>query len=327
MGVVLREQSTDMTSSARQTATEVLETEAAALMALAKALPQDFDKVVEVIEQSAGRVIISGMGKSGHIGNKIPATLASTGTPAQFVHPAEASHGDLGMISTADVVVLISNSGETAELRDILAHTRRFGVTMVAISANPDSTLMRAADYRLTLPKLAEACGIGMVPTTSTTLTLAMGDALSVALLRRRNFRAEDFAVFHPGGKLGAQMAKVSDLMHQGKDLPLVMASTPMADALLEMTSKGFGVTAVVDNEKLIGVITDGDLRRNMTDLMAHNAGEVATRDPITVAPDMLAATALALMETRKITALFVTDQGRPVGLLKVLDLLRAGVA
>jgi arabinose-5-phosphate isomerase len=246
------------------TAQEVLRTESAALLHLADHLPADFGAVVDLVAGSRGRLIVSGMGKSGHIGAKIAATLASTGTPAQFVHPAEASHGDLGMITAADICLLISNSGETAELKDILGHCLRFDVPLVGISSNPDSTLMRAARYRLTLPRLPEACGIGMVPTTSTTLTLAMGDALAVALLRGRNFGAADFAVFHPGGKLGAQMARVADLMHTGTQIPMVQTDTPMADVLLEMTSNGFGITGVSQGGALVGVVTDGDLRRNM---------------------------------------------------------------
>lgn len=314
-------------STHTDTATDVLRTEAEALLHLAAHLPSDFDAVVTLMAQAKGRVIISGMGKSGHIGCKIAATLASTGTPAQFVHPAEASHGDLGMITRADICVLISNSGETAELKDILGHCLRFDVPLVGMSSNPDSTLMRAADHKLTLPKLPEACGIGMVPTTSTTLTLAMGDALAVALLRGRNFQARDFAVFHPGGKLGAQMAHVRDLMHSGAEIPLVEADTPMSEVLLEMTSKGFGITGVTQDGALIGVVTDGDLRRNMGVLLERTAGDVATADPVTVTPDTLAAQALATMQERKISVLMVTDGPAPVGILHIHDLLRAGVA
>jgi arabinose-5-phosphate isomerase len=309
------------------TAQEVLRTESAALLHLADHLPADFGAVVDLVAGSRGRLIVSGMGKSGHIGAKIAATLASTGTPAQFVHPAEASHGDLGMITAADICLLISNSGETAELKDILGHCLRFDVPLVGISSNPDSTLMRAARYRLTLPRLPEACGIGMVPTTSTTLTLAMGDALAVALLRGRNFGAADFAVFHPGGKLGAQMARVADLMHTGTQIPMVQTDTPMADVLLEMTSKGFGITGVSQGGALVGVVTDGDLRRNMGVLLERTAGQVATRAPVTTTPDTLAASALATMQARKISVLMVTDGTTPVGILHIHDLLRAGVA
>ena len=314
-------------SDALETGREVLRTEAAALTALAEAMPAAFPEVVDLIEGARGRVIVSGIGKSGHIARKIAATFASTGTPALFVHPAEASHGDLGMIGAGDVVILISNSGETAELRDILGHTRRFAVPMVAVCSRADSTLARAADHLLLLPRLPEACGIGMVPTTSTTLTLALGDALAVALLRRRGFRAEDFGVFHPGGKLGAQMARVESLMHAER-LPLVASGTAMSDALLTMTSGGFGIAIVTEGDRLAGIVTDGDLRRNMTGLLDRSADQVATRDPVTVAPDLLAAKALAIMNARKINVLPVCDEeNRPVGILHIHDLLRAGVA
>jgi arabinose-5-phosphate isomerase len=310
-----------------ETGREVLRAEAAALSVLADAMPPDFAAVVDLIEGARGRVAVSGMGKSGHVARKIAATLASTGTPSLFVHPAEASHGDMGMVGREDVAILISNSGETSELRDLLAHTRRFAVPLVAISSRPGSTLMRAADLTLPLPALPEACGIGMVPTTSTTLTLALGDALAVALMRRRGFAAEDFGVLHPGGKLGAQMARVEALMHADR-LPLVEAEAPMDEVLLVMTERGFGIAGVVEGGRLAGVITDGDLRRNMAGLMDRRAGEVATRDPLTVPPDMLAARALAMLNERKLNVLIVTDaEGRPVGVLHVHDLLRAGVA
>ena len=308
-----------------ETGRDVLRTEAAALTALADAMPASFATVVELIAAMTGRVIVTGIGKSGHIARKIAATLASTGTPAMFVHPAEASHGDMGMIGDADAVLAISNSGEAAELRDIIAHTRRFGVPLIGLSSRPESTLMQAADHHLTIPSLPEACGLGVVPTTSTTLTLGMGDALAVALLRRRNFRAEDFGIFHPGGKLGAQMARVSALMH--RDLPQVGPDTPMSEALLTMTSGGFGIAAVVAQGQLAGVITDGDLRRNMADLLGRTAGQVATPDPVTVAPDALAASALAIMNERKIAVLIVCEGRMPVGILHIHDLLRAGVA
>ncbi len=307
------------------TAREVLRTEAAALEALAAAMPDDFAAAVDLIAGRAGRVIVSGIGKSGHVARKVAATLASTGTPAAFVHPAEASHGDMGMIGADDVVLVLSNSGEAPELRDVIAHTRRFDVPLIGISSRPGSALMRAADLRLTIPALPEACGLGIVPTTSTTLTLGLGDALAVALLRRRGFRAEDFGVLHPGGKLGAQMARVGALMHA--DLPAVAPDAPMADVLLTMTAGGFGIAALVEDGRLAGVITDGDLRRNMADLMERRAGEVATRDPLTAPPDMLAARALALLNARKLTVLVVCEGDRPVGILHVHDLLRAGVA
>ena len=315
----------DITDAGRN----VLQIEAEALARMAANPPGDFSAVVERILQLDGRVIVSGIGKSGHIARKISATLASTGTPSYFVHPAEASHGDLGMITRADLCLLISNSGEATEMRDMVAYTRRFSIPLVAISSKPDSTLMQAADYQLCLPRASEACGLGIVPTTSTTLTLALGDALAVAVMRTRGFEAADFHDFHPGGKLGAKMMRVSQLMHSGAELPLVSETAPMSETLLEMTSKGFGVAAVAaPTGQLAGVITDGDLRRNMDRLMGCTAGDVATADPLTVGPDMLAAQALALMNEEKKTVLIVVDDDtRPVGVLHLHDCLRAGVA
>jgi len=312
----------------RASAARVLRTEAEALEQLAGNLPVDFEPVVEMILASKGRVIVSGMGKSGHVGHKISATLASTGTPSMFVHPAEASHGDLGMITPQDVCLLISNSGETSELRDIVAHTRRFQIPMIGISRRMESTLMKAADYRLLLPDAPEACAIGMAPTTSTTLTLALGDALAVALMERRGFQPEHFATFHPGGKLGAQMATVAQLMHGSGSVPAVPANAPMTDALIEMSAKGFGMTAVVENGKLTGIVTDGDLRRHLDKLNDATAGEVATRNPITIGAQELAASALAILNEKKINVLVVVDdENRPLGILHIHDLLRAGVA
>lgn len=315
-------------TSAIETARRVLGIEARALEQLADELPVDFDAALAAILACRGRVIVSGVGKSGHIGNKIAATLASTGTPASFVHATEASHGDLGMVTEQDFCLLISNSGETAELRDIVAHTRRFSIPMAAISSNPDSTLMQAADYKLTLPKAPEACSIGMAPTTSTTLTLALGDALAVALMERRNFRPDDFRVFHPGGKLGAQMATVGQLMHTGDEVPIVAHDMPMQDVLITMTSKGFGTAAVCQDGRLMGVVSDGDLRRHMHHLMQKTAGEIATINPITVTKKQFAAEALNIMNTRKISVLVVVDDAHhPVGVIHIHDLLRAGVA
>lgn len=302
-------------------------TEAGALTLLADHIPADFPAVIDLILSTRGRVIVCGIGKSGHIGRKISATLASTGTPAFFVHASEASHGDLGMITPQDICLLISNSGETQELGDVLAHTRRFSIPLVAISSRSDSTLMKAADYRLLLPPAPEACPMGMAPTTSTTLTLALGDALAVALMEQRNFQPDQFRTFHPGGKLGAQLSTVAQLMHAADALPLVDFDAPMDQVLLEMTSKGFGTTGVIQNGALVGIVSDGDLRRNMDRLMDSTAGQVATLSPVTVPPDMLAAQALALMNTRKITTLFVVDNAAPVGILHLHDLLRAGVA
>lgn len=312
----------------RDTAARVLRIEGQAVSDMAENLPPDFEASVEAILEVKGRVILSGIGKSGHIARKISSTLASTGTPSAFVHPAEASHGDLGMIMPGDLAILISNSGETAELRDIVAHVARFSIPMIGISGQADSTLMRAADLRLTLPSAPEACIIGMAPTTSTTLTLALGDALAVAVMERRGFLPEHFRTFHPGGKLGAQLSKVAQLMHGVEELPLVRAETAMGDTLLEMSEKSFGIAGVVGDHKLIGVISDGDLRRNMDGLMDRTAGDVATRNPRSIGPDMLAAEAMAVMSENKITALFVVDDtGRPIGLLHLHDCLRAGIA
>ena len=311
-----------------RSARRVLQTEANAILEMVEALPKDFAEVVELILKTEGRVIISGVGKSGHIGRKISATLASTGTPSYFVHAAEASHGDLGMITSQDICLLISNSGETNELRDILLHTRRFNIPMIAISSNMGSTLMQSADFKLNLPNLPEACAIGMAPTTSTTLTLALGDAIAVAVMEQRGFGSEDFLKNHPGGKLGAQLSRVADLMHKGEKVPTVEADTPMSDVLLSMTSKGFGITGVLKGGILIGVISDGDLRRHRGNLMEKTAGEIATLDPVTITPELFAAQALALLNEKKISALMVVDEAkRPVGIVHIHDLLRAGVA
>ena len=319
---------TDHLTETITVAKRVLQIEADALIRLSNELPTDFGPAIEAILSCKGRVIVSGIGKSGHIGRKISATLASTGTPSHFVHAAEASHGDLGMISSDDMCLLISNSGETSELRDIVAHTRRFSIPMMAISSKPDSTLMQAADFRLALPNAPEACSIGMAPTTSTTLTLALGDALAVALMERRDFRPENFRVFHPGGKLGAQMAKVGQLMHIGDDVPVIAHTTPMQDALITMTSKGFGIAAVTQADRLLGVISDGDLRRHMHHLMDKTAGDIASQNPITASADQFAAEALLVMNTKKISVLVVVDEhNKPQGILHIHDLLRAGVA
>ncbi len=306
----------------------VLEIEGNALLTLARALPPDFDRAVRLILDGKGRVALSGIGKSGHIARKIAATLASTGTPAFFVHPAEASHGDLGMITPSDIALVISNSGETGELGDLLAYCLRFQIPVIGISKRDDSTLMRAASLRLTLPDLEEACALGMAPTTSTTLTLGLGDALAIAVMEQRAFRPEQFRSFHPGGRLGARLAKVTQIMHSGADLPLVALDTPMPEVILTMTRHGFGVTGVTDAAGLLaGVISDGDLRRHMDGLMGRTAGQVATRRPVTVAPDTAAAEAVAVMNDRKIHALFVVEpDNRPVGVLRLHDCLRAGV-
>ncbi len=311
------------------TGARVMRTEGEALLLFAGSLSESFVRAVEVMYAVKGRVILSGMGKSGHIAAKITATLASTGTPAQFVHPAEASHGDLGMITPDDVVVMLSNSGETSELSDIIHHTRRFQIPLIGVASRPDSTLLKAADIALVLPNAPEACAIGMAPTTSTTMTLALGDALAVAIMEKRGFQPTDFKTFHPGGKLGAQLLPVSALMHAGTALPLVAEQTPMGEALLVMTAKSFGVVGITDaNGKLTGIITDGDLRRNMTGLMDKTAKQVMHAGPRTIRPDALAAEALGIMNDKKITCLFAVDEhNKPVGLIHIHDCLRAGVA
>lgn len=315
-------------------ARRVLAIEAAGLVALAAALDDTFSQAVSLLDGRSGgasRVVVSGMGKSGHVARKIAATLASTGTTAMFVHPAEASHGDLGMIVAGDAVLALSNSGETAELADLVAHTRRFGIPLVVITGRRDSTLARAADVALVLPPAPEACPLGLAPTTSTTMQLALGDALAVALLTRRGFDATDFRVFHPGGKLGAKLRRVRDLMHDADSLPLAPLEMAMHQALLRMTEKRFGCLGVVDAQgTLAGVITDGDLRRAMgPTLLEQPAGAIMTRQPVTIGPEALAAEALLLMNApqRPVTALFVVDDaGVPIGILHIHDLLRAGV-
>lgn len=314
-------------------ALRTVETETSGLASLGDALRGGlgvaFSQAVTAIAGSSGRVIVTGMGKSGHVGRKIAATLASTGTPAHFVHPGEASHGDLGMIRAEDVILALSWSGETAELADIVGYSRRFGVTLVGMTSNPDSALGRQADVALILPRSTEACPNGLAPTTSTTMQLALGDALAVALLEARGFGATDFLVFHPGGKLGALLKQVRSIMHQGERLPVVPVGTAMTSAVAEMSAKGFGCVVVVDaSGRLAGIITDGDLRRHMgADLPSRRVDDVMNRAPRTVAPDLLLAEALKIVETRKITSLIVAEDDRPVGLVHVMDLLRMGAA
>ncbi len=316
----------------RDLARSVLATEAAGLTALAAALDHRFAAAVDLLAGATGRVVVSGMGKSGHVGRKIAATLASTGTPALFVHPGEASHGDLGMIVAGDAVLAISNSGETPELADLVAHTRRFGIGLVAITGGAGSALAGAADVLLLLPRAAEACPMGLAPTTSTVMQMALGDALAVALLNRRGFGAADFRRFHPGGRLGARLKRVRELMHTGDAVPLAAPETPMHQALLTMTEKRFGCLGVVDAAGILaGVVTDGDLRRHMgPDLLARPVAEIMTSAPRHIGPEALAGEALALMNTpaRPVTSLFVLDAAaRPLGILHVHDLLRAGAA
>ena len=312
------------------TARRVIRTEAEGLMQLADNLGDEFARAVELMLGARGRVIVSGMGKSGHVARKIAATLASTGTPAQFVHPAEASHGDLGMLTPDDVLLMLSNSGETPELADMIAYSRRFNIPMIGGASRADSTLLKQSDVAITLPRATEACGTGVVPTTSTTMTLALGDALAVALMEHRQFQPEDFRNFHPGGKLGAQLSRVCDLMHAGDALPLVSGTAPMGDTLLEISRKGFGVVGVTDAEGLLtGIITDGDLRRHMEGLLSLSAGDVMTRNPRTIAPNALAEAAVGVRNERKITGLFVVDPAQPgqaIGLLHIHDCLRVGL-
>jgi arabinose-5-phosphate isomerase len=313
------------------TIARVIAEEGAALTTLARSLGPEAPRAVDLLLKATGRVIVTGMGKSGHVGKKIAATFASTGTPAHFVHPAEASHGDLGMMARGDVILALSNSGETPELADLLAHAKRFQIPLVAITARPDSTLARAADPALILPAIPEACGIGIVPTTSTVMMLALGDALAIALMQARDFGPDHFRTFHPGGRLGARLTRVGDLMHKAEAIPLAGLDTPMSDALLTISQKGFGVVGVLDADgHLAGIVTDGDLRRHMAGLLDRTAGDVMTAAPRTIGPAALAEEALALMQDRKITCLFVVDppgSGRVQGILHIHDCLRAGVA
>lgn len=283
---------------------------------------------VQSIRAARGRVILTGMGKSGHVARKIAGTLASTGTPAMFVHPAEASHGDLGMITADDVIVMISNSGESPELRDMLTYSRRFAVPLIVMTAQAQSPIARQADIVLLLPQAREACPNGLAPTTSTLMQLALGDALAVALLEDKGFTASDFRTFHPGGRLGAQLKHVRDIMHPRHELPLGHESMAMSDALIAMTERSYGCLGVLDDAgRLSGIITDGDLRRNMdAGLLDRRAADIMTRSPKTIDPDALTSEALEQLNTLKITSLFVVDgERRPIGLIHVHDLLRIG--
>ncbi|MGD9806726.1 MAG: SIS domain-containing protein [Hyphomicrobiaceae bacterium] len=309
---------------------EIEEQGLAALRAkLGNGLGEAFEKAVARLAEARGRVIVTGIGKSGHVGQKVAATFASTGTPAFFVHPTEAAHGDLGMIARDDVVLALSWSGETAELSGILTYSRRFNVGLIAMTSRHDSALGKAADVVLELPRAKEACPHGLAPTTSTTMQLALGDCLAIALLERKGFTAHDFRVFHPGGSLGAQLKHVSDLMHKGDALPLVPLDTTMGEVIVTMTTKSFGCVGVVDETgQLAGMITDGDLRRHMGDgLLARSAADIMTRRPNTLTPGALASAALEQINSLKRTQMFVVENGRPVGIVHVHDLLRAGVA
>jgi arabinose-5-phosphate isomerase len=314
-------------------ATRTLQLEAEGLSALKAALAGDlidgFAEAVEILRSCRGRVIVTGMGKSGHVGLKVAATLSSTGSPAYFVHPSEASHGDLGMITRDDVILAFSWSGETVELGNIVSYSRRFAVPLIAVTSNAGSTLAEAAELVLALPQAKEACPHGLAPTTSTVMQLALGDCLAIALLETKGFTARDFKTLHPGGQLGARLKFVSDLMHKGDRLPLTAADAIMAEAIVVMTEKALGCLGVVDeNGRLKGIITDGDLRRNMGNgLLDRRAQEIMTPAPKTVSPDLLASAALEVINSSSITALFVVEDGRPVGIIHIHDLLRAGVA
>ena len=314
-------------------AIRTLETERDGIEVLKQAISGEMGAVfagaVTIAAAARGRVIVTGIGKSGHIGRKIASTLASTGTPAYYVHPAEASHGDLGMIQRDDVLLALSWSGETRELADLISYAKRHRVHLIAVTANADSTLGREADICLTLPRAREACPNGQAPTTSTTMMLAIGDAFAVALLESRGFSALDFHAFHPGGRLGAQLKQARAVMHAGDRLPVVATGAPMSEAIVVQSEKGFGCVIVVGGDgRLAGIMTDGDLRRHMgEDLLGRSVDEIMTRQPTVIAPATLLGEALEIVETRGISALVVVEDGRPVGIVHVLDLLRAGVA
>ncbi len=324
MQVANRSSATDAIAIGRT----VLAQEIAGLEALAVALDDAFTRAVERIESLPGRLIVSGMGKSGHVGRKIASTFASTGTPAHFVHPAEASHGDLGMITAQDGVLALSNSGETAELGALITYAKRFHIPLIAMVRRRSSMLVEAADIALILPQVKEASPVD-APTTSTTMMMALGDALAVALLQRRGFTRADFAAFHPGGALGSAWRLVKDVMHTGVAIPLIPVSASMQEAMLEMTARRFGCVGVVDDSgALAGVITDGDLRRHMAPgILERNVAEIMTKSPLIIGSTALAAEALAMMNEKSVTVLFVVEQGKPVGILHIHDLLRIGVA
>lgn len=317
-------------------ARRVLLMEANGLAALAAGLDAALTKAVDILhavgaEHGHSRVIVSGMGKSGHVARKIAATMASTGTPAFFVHPAEASHGDLGMVIKGDAVMALSNSGDVPELADLIAHAKRFGIPLIGITSKPRSALGQASDVALILPPVEEACPMGLAPTTSTTMMLALGDALSVALMERRGFTRDHYRVFHPGGRLGKQLIKVKDLMHTGAEMPLVQSGTGMREALLTMAGRSFGCIGIVGTgrtkDKLVGIITDGDLRRHIEgDLLSQRVEAVMTKSPMTIDPNILAVEALREMNSRRITSFFVVEGARPVGILHMHDCIRAGI-
>ena len=319
-------------NAAVQSALRTLDAEGSGITAISAALQSDlgasFAGAADLIRNAKGRLIVTGLGKSGHIGRKIAATFASTGTPAFFVHAAEAGHGDLGMITADDVIMALSWSGEQPEMKNLITYAKRFRIPLIAMTADRDSTLSKAADIALTLPKAREACPHNLAPTTSSLMMLALGDALAIALLEGRGFTRKDFGVLHPGGKLGAMLKYARDLMHSGDAVPLKPLGTRMSDALVEMSSKGFGCVGIVDARgAIVGIVTDGDLRRHMRpDLMTALVDDVMTKNPKTIPRDLLASEALEILNSSKITALIVTDASRPVGIVHLHDILRAGV-
>ena len=314
----------------REVAERVLRTEADALNLLAQSLDTALPRAINIMLAARGRVVVTGIGKSGHIGRKIAATLASTGTPSFFVHANEASHGDLGMVALGDVLLALSNSGKNKELADIIGYSRRFGIPLISITSNGDSPLAEQSDVVLLLPRAEEACAMVEAPTTSTTMMLALGDALAVALLERRGFSSEEYRDLHPGGALGQRLVKVSDIMHAGEEIPLARPDLPTSEAVLVMTAKAFGCVGIVDEAgNLQGIVTDGDLRRHMDPgLLARPVGEIMTGSPRTIRPGALAVEALHIMNTadKPFTSLFVAEDGKPVGILHMHDCLRAGV-
>lgn len=324
---------TDRAQDAIASALRTLEAEGSGVDALKAALRDGLGRTIAVavdtIREAEGRVIVTGMGKSGHVARKIASTLASTGTPAFFVHPSEASHGDLGMIANNDVILALSWSGETAELKNITDYSRRYGIKLIAMTAIADSALAKVADVVLVLPQAREACPHNLAPTTSSLMQLALGDALAIALLESHGFTAVDFGLLHPGGKLGTLLKTVRDIMHTGETMPLRPLGTRMSDAILEMTAKGFGCVGIVDGRGLlIGIITDGDLRRHMrNNLLEAHVDDVMTRSPKSVRPDQLLSETLDILNSTKVTALFAVEAGKPVGIVHVHDLLRTGAA
>jgi arabinose-5-phosphate isomerase len=324
---------TDPVNASVQSALRTLEAEGSGIAAIEAALRSDlgeaFARAADLIRSAKGRLIVTGLGKSGHIGRKIAATFASTGTPAFFVHAAEASHGDLGMITTDDVILALSWSGEQPEMKALITYAKRFRIALIAMTADRDSTLSQAAEVALTLPKAREACPHNLAPTTSSLMLLALGDALAIALLEGRGFTSVDFSVLHPGGKLGAMLKHISEIMHTGAAVPLKPLGTSMSEALVEMTSKGFGCVGIVDARgTIVGIVTDGDLRRHMVrpDLMTALVDDVMTQNPKTIRSSLLASEALEILNASKITALIVAEAGKPVGIVHLHDLLRAGV-